>query len=725
MASICIDGKNYEFKEGEYILNIARENGIFIPALCYLSGCSPTLACRLCMVEADGKIVYSCNAKAKDGMSVITNSPELLKERREIMKTYCVNHPLECGVCDKSGECELQNFVHYMGVNSQEFSIKDTHKPQKKWGVLQYDPALCIVCERCITVCKDKIGESALKLVPRGGDALDKSLKDTMPKDAYAVWNKFQKNLIGVSEGDVLDCSKCGECISVCPTGAIIDANFQYTSNAWELEQIDSSNPHSSDCELIYYDIKPTSIENRKKKIYRVSNDFTFAAINSAARFAFNTHKESSVKNRVLFERVANKIKNGEIKTIKFNSFITNEDAKILSLLKEKYNLKLINKEAKKYQNFIREFSKFSGSSLYTASSYDVQNSDFIVVCGSFLRSDSPNLSYKVNNAIKINKAGGIYFHHISDRVVNSYGKNFLTHTHKFEIDIEILLFILKNFGQNLPEWLVLSSALELENFEAGEKNAPVLIIGEDFIYSKNSGTLAKLAGMIAKFTNFKVLIIPPRTNSLGVSLICELDDETDEGEILGYNEEGDISFSSLKGDLDAPSLNEQNGTFVNFDKRVVPLKAALKYSGFTLNDLANKLSVRLNLLGGNFKNLSFDELDNYYDNAGNNKRGYELENSPAEEQIEEFEIKNLNEASGENSIYLANPIHQFSKFTNLIYKEEPTLYASSEFIAAHGLGDRLRLSSGEEVLVKLDKNILNSAYLADFKELNSKRGSL
>ncbi|MFC2491257.1 MAG: 2Fe-2S iron-sulfur cluster-binding protein, partial [Campylobacter curvus] len=234
---LSINGQICEASEGEYILNIARREGIFIPALCYLSGCSPTLACRLCMVEADGKRVYSCNAKAKEGMSVITNTAEIAAEREAIMQTYCVNHPLQCGVCDKSGECELQNFTARMRVNSQKFAIKDSHKPHKKWGLINYDPALCIVCERCITVCKDKIGESALKTTSRGADQVAKELKESMPKDAFAVWSKFQKSLIAPSAGDVLECSFCGECTSVCPVGALISSDFQYTSNVWELEK--------------------------------------------------------------------------------------------------------------------------------------------------------------------------------------------------------------------------------------------------------------------------------------------------------------------------------------------------------------------------------------------------------------------------------------------------------------------------------------------------------
>ncbi len=458
---ITINDQILEANEGESILNIARANGIYIPALCYLSGCSPTLACRLCMVEANGKVVYSCNAKAKEDMQIYTNTPEIAAERNAIMQTYCVNHPLQCGVCDKSGECELQNLTTILNVKEQNFAIADTHKPHKKWGLINYDPALCVVCERCVTVCKDKIGESALKTVPRGVE-VPKELKESMPKDAYAVFSKMQKSLIGPSVGESLECSFCGECISVCPVGALVSSNFQYSSNVWELSRVPAANPHQSDCELIFYDIKAKSTSDRRAQIYRVSNDFHFGEISGAARFGYDFHNENACKNEMKFNELISNFKNGNIKNIKFNSFITNEEALILERLREKFDLNLLNDEAFKFQNFLNIFSEFSGISSYNADYESIKNSDFIITAGSFLRHESPVTSYKLNNALKINKAAGIYFHHIADEVVKKFSKNFACVSYEAGDLEQILLFVLKNWGENLPAAL----QTRLEKFE-------------------------------------------------------------------------------------------------------------------------------------------------------------------------------------------------------------------------------------------------------------------
>ena len=153
-------------------------------------------------MEADGKQVYACNAKTKEGMDISTKTENIETERRSIMEVYDVNHPLQCGVCDQSGECELQNYTLEMGVDSQSYTIADVERPIKEWGHLHYDPGLCIVCERCVTVCKDMIGDNSLKTVPRGGEGIDASFKESMPKDAYAMWNKLNKSIIGLTSGE-------------------------------------------------------------------------------------------------------------------------------------------------------------------------------------------------------------------------------------------------------------------------------------------------------------------------------------------------------------------------------------------------------------------------------------------------------------------------------------------------------------------------------------------
>ena len=792
MISITIDGKTCEAKDGEFILNVARANDIFIPAICYLTRCTPTLACRLCLVEADGKQVYSCNAKAKDGMVINTETENIVQERRAIMEVYDVNHPLQCGVCDQSGECELQNYTLYMNVDKQNYAVRDVDRPAANWGVMKYDPGLCIVCEKCVTVCKDMIGSNALSTVKRGADALDPNFKATMPKDAYAMWNKLNKSLIGFEEDK---CTDCGECIAVCPVGALVSSDFQYKSNAWELSRIPAANPHSSDCSLIYYEIKHESIENnRQQKIYRVTNDSHYTSLGGAARFGYDFENAGVVKDEAAFESAVEAFKNAD--TINFNSFITNEEALILQKLKQKYGYKLVNPDAFDYKRFMDSYTSISGSTLYSSTLKDVHESNFLISVGSFIKSDSPNARYAFNNAISMNKGAGLYFHPVGDPIVEGFGKKgktIETIYHAPLAEEAVLYFILDQFGKELPAQTAdyLASLREqrtktvtetikekvvektvdpetgeekettkmvpkkvskdveftytklldmigsdeslLETIEAmlEKKDKYSLIVGEDLIRSPRSENLAKLCGMIDRFTEFNVVIIPTQTNTLGVSLICDLDENGGERSV-GYNEAADFTLSALgNGNLDMPALNQQEGTFTNIDKRVVPTNAALSYGGYVLNDIANALGLNTELTIDYTKELpnekgyqpiEFDNLSNYFANDSEEHRGYiinsnEVSNNDTIEKIGEFE-----DLSG-TVIYKANPINQFNEFTAIAHElnEQTGIYLSPAALEAMELseGDTVKVSANSfdiELKVLVDNQISgNIGYVPTF----------
>ena len=764
MINMTIDGKACTAKEGEFILNVARANDIFVPAICYQTKCSPTLACRLCLVEADGKQVYACNAKSKEGMNVTVNTPNIEKERRAIMEVYDVNHPLQCGVCDQSGECELQNYSLYMEVDKQNYAVRDVNRPTSDWGVMKYDPGLCIVCEKCVTVCKDMIGSNALSTVKRGADPLDANFKATMPKDAYAMWNKLNKSLIGFEEDKCID---CGECIAVCPVGALVSTDFQYKSNAWELTKIPASNPYSSDCSLMYYDVKHSSIENNtEQKIYRVTNDSHYTSLSGAARFGFD-FVNKALKDEKAFTLAVEAIKSAD--TIIFNSFITNEEAKILQLLKEKTGCKLVNNDALRFQNFMNSYSKVSGKSLYNGNLSDIHNSNFLISVGSYLKSDAPAVKYAFNNAITMNKGSGLYFHSMGDTHIEGFGKkgkNIETIINKPFTEDSILYFILDQFGTDLPENIAtylnslkenrvktvvetikekvvetvvdeatgeskevtkmvpkkVSTEVEytytklldmigadeslLESITAmlAKKDTFSLIIGEDCITHPNSTNIAYLSAMVEKHTNFKVVVIPTQTNTLGVSQICSLDSEIS-GKTVGYNEKADFTLSAIgDGDLDMPVLNQQEGTFINIDKNIVPTNAAIIYNGYELNDIANCIldeekSNTIDYTVTLFNQVEFDKLENHYNNDLSEHRGYTI--TKQDVKIEDISISNDSKSlkCDENVyiIYNGNPINQFNEFTavaNQLKNDIVALYISSE------LKSKLELESESKVEV-------------------------
>ena len=788
LISVTIDGKECKAKEGEFILNVARANGIFIPALCYVTRCTPTLACRVCLVEADGKQVYGCNAKVKEGMDIKTVTENIVKERRAIMEVYDVNHPLQCGVCDQSGECELQNYSLYMKVDSQSYAVKDVNRPAQDWGVMKYDPGLCIVCEKCVTICKDMIGSNALSTVKRGADALDANFKATMPKDAYSMWNKLNKSLIGFEEDK---CTDCGECISVCPVGALVSSDFQYKSNAWELTKIPAANPHGSDCSLIYYEVKHQSIENNQNQIiYRVTNDSHYTSLSGSTRFGYDFENRVASKDVSAFEKAVEAFKSCE--TIKFNSFITNEEALILQKIKEKLGVKLVNNDAYAYKTFMDSYSSVTGKLLYGGDVKKIHDSNFLISVGSFLKSDHPTTRYAFNNAISMNKGAGLYFHPIGDPIVEGFGKKgktIETIAHNPLAEESVLYFILDQFGENLPETIsnYLSSFREtrtktvvenvketvvemvkdeetgeskevkkvvpkkvetqveftytklLENINSDEslleliesmldkKDTFSLIIGEDIISHPNAKNLAYLCGLIEKYTKFDIVVIPTQTNTLGVSLICDLD-PVESGSSVGYNVAADFQLSALgDGDLDMPALNQQEGTFTNIDKRVVPTNAALPYNGYELNDIAKALGIEVDEtidytamlpVSKGYSAVEFDTLPNCFKNDRTEDRGYLLNNIDTAVSSEDKVVDILNQEVADTIIYRANPINQVNEFTQKAHElnEETALYLSTEG------SEHFEVNTGDIVTVHANNHNIKLKVIID-NQINGKIG--
>lgn len=595
MMTIHIDNHTIQCQEGESILDVARKNGIFIPAICYLNGCSPTVACRLCMVEVDGKRVYSCNAKVKDGMNIQTNTPDIAIERQAIMRVYDINHPLECGVCNKSGECELQNYSHMMRVDHQEYAIRDTFKQKSSFGHALYDPNLCIVCERCVTVCEDRIGDSNLSTTKRGADMPDKIYKDTMPKDAFGTWTKLSKSLI-TNNGK--DCGDCGECIAVCPVGALTEEHFHYTSNAWELTKIESHCPHCPlGCSLRY--------EGKQGKLYRVKNAWIYSSLCGAGRYGWDVDFGEPKGELSATIEAFNKAE-----TISFGNFITNEEAFILQALKEQKGYRLYNPTAREFQSFLQTFM----ASGIAGDTQILKQSSAILSIGCNVAHDVPVLRHLIHNTLKMRKGSSFFaLHPLGDKFLDNKSAQYLTYSAGEEY--AALLWLARFIKGELPAESAAEPAPD-SAAESGEKtdakkddkktiSSPfgeleqktleplrgeqlTIIAGSDLYHHPQSKYIAKLLALLSQSAN--VILLPPEGNALGVALICDLDNQL-EGYTIGFNKSGHYRLSSLPQDdttdCTMPSLLQQYGSLTTLDRRVVPLLPAYTYNGITLADIA------------------------------------------------------------------------------------------------------------------------------------------
>jgi NADH-quinone oxidoreductase subunit G len=238
-------------------------------------------------------------------------------------------------------------------------------------------------------------------------------------------------------------------------------------------------------------------------------------------------------------------------------------------------------------------------------------------------------------------------------------------------------------------------------------KESLSFVVGSDLFNHPQAENIAKILGVIESHTDFEVTIIPPSVNTLGVSLICDLDDEVGEYSI-GYNEIGDFVLSSIegKGDINMPAINQQEGTFTTLNKTVVPTHVALPFEGFCLNDIANELGLserytinytsKLPAKSG-YSTQEFDTLEDFFDCTGRETRGYNLKVKKVKTTGTIDELSELESYDGAIT-YICNPNSQKNIFTNLC-SHLPTdayLLGSAQFATASKLKDE------DKVLVKV-----------------------
>jgi predicted molibdopterin-dependent oxidoreductase YjgC len=219
-----VDGKTVFAPEGATILEAARSAGIRIPTLCYHEALSPIGSCRVCVVEVEGvdRPATACNTQALDGMRIVTRSERLFNLRREVIRMILAHHPLNCSPCPKNGDCELQDIAYEYDLAPNDFgsySIKTEEYPWKEFSspILDYHPRRCVLCGRCVKVCKEIRGLGAITMAGPGSLA--------MIQPALADPESPSR------------CVSCGECMSVCPVNAIEERMGGGKGKPWETEK--------------------------------------------------------------------------------------------------------------------------------------------------------------------------------------------------------------------------------------------------------------------------------------------------------------------------------------------------------------------------------------------------------------------------------------------------------------------------------------------------------
>ncbi len=400
MVNFTVDGRQLSAPPGTLLIDACKRAGIEIPAFCYYEGYSLQAACRMCLVEVEKmpKLQTACTLPVAEGMIVRSETEQLAKARKGTLEFLLTNHPLDCPVCDKGGECELQDMVFRYGAGESRFTEIKNHEPERQWSpVVFYDPARCILCYRCVRVCNEGMGVGALGVTNRG------------------VHSEIVPNKV-----DHLDCDECGACIDICPVGALTSNTYRYKTRPWEMQHVGTVCTHCSNgCK--------TTLGVRNDEIVRGNNrdrsgiNGEFLCVKGRYGFDFNAHPERVTSPMIRL--------NGQLEAVswsralsytaeKFREIqaaggpfgvladtrLSNEELFYLQKF-ARIGLKTSNIDHERSGDFVTLLDAVSGNTEALATAADLYQTKAALVIGSDLSQQHPFLAFQLRADFRHHKA--------------------------------------------------------------------------------------------------------------------------------------------------------------------------------------------------------------------------------------------------------------------------------------------------------------------------------
>ncbi|MEW6542877.1 MAG: molybdopterin-dependent oxidoreductase [Nitrospirota bacterium] len=407
---LTIDGQTVTAKDGVSLYDVIASTGKIIPAMCYHYTFDPFGSCGMCLVMQEGKKapVRSCTAKATAGMVIRTDGDELFQARKKAVEKHLSVHPLDCPVCDADGHCELQDMAFLHRVTSLANAKQKLIPEDTRSLVLDFNMNRCIACGECINICKDVQMIDALQFMKKGG------------------FNQV------VAKGDVaLSCEFCGDCLAVCPVGAITNKFSKYLYKPWQLKKTTTTCNYCGDgCQM--------HVETKDTEVVRVTSPLSWKNKWGDRAETVKGHGGLCVRGRFGFQFIDNKSRLGmplvrqddrlveapwletmhrlvdrlaEIKAQHgpraiaglITARCTNEDLYLFQkLMRVAIGTNQLDSSARYgHMNFVHAVRKALGAGRMTNDSEDITKAKAILVVGSNITETNPLASVRVKQAIR------------------------------------------------------------------------------------------------------------------------------------------------------------------------------------------------------------------------------------------------------------------------------------------------------------------------------------
>ena len=505
---VTINEQEFEVDKGTRLIDVCREKGYGIPSFCYYQDLEIQASCRMCLVRIEKmpKLQTSCTIICTDGMAVTTQSEEVEKAQRAMGEFLLANHPLDCPVCDRGGECELQEVIFDWGDVEERFTEKKNAQPEKYLSpIVANDPQRCILCKRCTRVCDEWMGEDAIEAGNRGVNTVI---------GTYGGW---------------LNCSQCGNCIEVCPTGTLLDGVYRHETRPWELEQTITTDVYGSDGMQL-------SIGSRSGLVHRIVardryvNGLNGEFLDVKARFAhgFINHKERLKTPLIRYNKGGKLIPATWDAAIKFAADKLREHGKSVGVIASPrltneavFSLKRFATEAAGTDNYavsdVQDLAPvFDNLSVSLCTHKEIRFAKTIVLIGGEPEEEQSYTAKQIRQAVR---NGGAKFICVNDTVINlSRAATQFVHVNAGSMDA-FALALADSGGDALAakklgiDVSVIDSVRKTINDTDGEV---IIMIGGELLREAQAAIAASAAGFASDNRRVTLHPLPKYNNSVG-----------------------------------------------------------------------------------------------------------------------------------------------------------------------------------------------------------------